>query len=210
MRTVDWYIDFISPFAFLQAEMLARAPLAATLRCKPVLFAGLLEHWGQLGPAEIAPKRRFTFRYCLWRARQLGIPMRMPPAHPFNPLPLLRLAIALDGDFTACLAIGRFVFQDGKSADDPKAWRALADELGVRDADQQIGRPEVKATLRSNGEEAVAHGVFGVPTLVYDDELFWGADAIDMCRDWLAGDALFGSAEMKRVDDLPVAAQRPR
>ncbi len=210
MVTVDWYFDFISPFSYLQAELLARDPLPAPLSCKPVLFAGLLQHWGQLGPAEIVPKRLFTLRYCLWRAHRLGIPMRMPPAHPFNPLRLLRLAIALGSDFTACLAIFRFVFQEGRSADDEAAWRELAAAVRADDADQRIAHPDVKEELRRNGEEAIARGVFGVPMLAVGDELFWGADATDMCRDFLRGDAVFSDPEMMRAGMLPASAQRRR
>jgi 2-hydroxychromene-2-carboxylate isomerase len=205
---IDWYFDFVSPFAYLQAEILARDPLPLALRCKPVLFAGLLQHWGQLGPAEVDAKRRFTFRHCLWRAGALGIPMKFPPAHPFNPLSLLRLAIALDAKFDACLSIFRFVFRDGLSADDPQAWSGLIDSLGLLDARERIASEPVKHTLRHNGEEALSRGVFGVPTLAVGSELFWGADATDMCRDFLSGAALFSSAEMLRLDDLPQAARR--
>jgi 2-hydroxychromene-2-carboxylate isomerase len=210
MREIDWYFDFISPFAFLQAEVLAREPLPATIRCKPVLFAGLLEHWGQLGPAEIEPKRRFTFRHCVWQAQRLGIPMRLPPAHPFNPLRLLRLAVALDCDPGVCLRIFRFVFRDGSTADDEFAWRALTTELGAGDADQRITRPDVKDGLRQNGREAIARGVFGVPTLAVGSELFWGLDATAMCRDYLNDAPVFLSAEVLRVDELPASVQRER
>lgn len=53
----DWYFDFISPFAYLQFVRLGELA-GARLRLRPVLFAGLLQHWGQLGPAEIPAKRR--------------------------------------------------------------------------------------------------------------------------------------------------------
>jgi 2-hydroxychromene-2-carboxylate isomerase len=210
MDTVDWYFDFISPFSYLQAELLARDPLPASLSCKPVLFAGLLQHWGQLGPAEIEPKRLFTFRYCLWRAHQLGISMRMPPAHPFNPLRLLRLAIALGSDFAICLALFRFVFQDGHSTDNEAAWHELAAAVGAENVDQRIAHPDVKGELRRNGEEAIARGVFGVPMLTVNDQLFWGADATDMCRDYLRGDPVFCDPEMRRVSMMPASAQRRR
>src|SRR4249920_1307298 len=85
MRNVDWYFDFISPYAWLQAETLDRLPSDAVLACKPVLFAGLLEHWGQLGPAEIPPKRTFTYQYIVWRAHKLGLRACPPSHHPFNP-----------------------------------------------------------------------------------------------------------------------------
>ena len=89
---VSWVFDVISPFAYLAFPQLSRLPAHVSVELVPVLFAGLLQHFGQLGPAEIPSKRRFTYRFALWRARQLGLPMRMPPAHPFNPLALLRLA----------------------------------------------------------------------------------------------------------------------
>ena len=208
LEAIDWYIDFISPFAFLQAEMLMRAPLQAPLRCKPVLFAGLLEHWGQLGPAEIEPKRRFTYRYCIWRAQTLGVQMKFPPAHPFNPLKLLRLAIAAGASFEACLAIFRFVFRDGNSADDATAWQRLTETLELPDAQTRIAADEVKRQLRQNGEEAVGCGVFGVPTLIAGNELFWGVDATEMCRAYLQDAAIFSSAEMHRLDAIPQAARR--
>jgi 2-hydroxychromene-2-carboxylate isomerase len=144
----------------------------------------------------------------LWRADALGIPMKFPPAHPFNPLSLLRLAIALDAKFDACLAIFRFVFRDGLSADDPQAFSGLIDSLGLLDARERIASEPVKQTLRQNGEEALSRGVFGVPTLSVGNELFWGVDATDMCRDYLSSTALFSSAEMIRLDDLPQTARR--
>jgi 2-hydroxychromene-2-carboxylate isomerase len=210
MRDVDWYFDFISPYAWLQAESLDRLPPGVALTCKPVLFAGLLEHWGQLGPAEIPPKRTFTYRYIVWRARQLGLHACPPPYHPFNPLPLLRLAIVLGGGRDAMLRLFRFVWSEGKLAENPESWRALVAELGVADADARIAAPEVKAQLRRNGEEAVARGVFGVPTLLIDEMLFWGADAIDMAVDYLRGDPVFGSEQMRRAGSLPEGKARPR
>jgi len=95
MKTADWYFDFISPYAYLQAARLDELAKHANIRARPVLFAGLLNHHGQLGPAEIAPKRKFVFRQSLWTAKHQGIPMKLPPAHPFKPLPPLRLAIAM-------------------------------------------------------------------------------------------------------------------
>ena len=207
--TVDWYFDVISPYAYLQAERLAEVDAVADVRCVPVLFAGLLERWGQKGPAEIAPKRRFTYRYFVWEATRRGLTPKIPPAHPFNPLKLLRLAIALDARRDAVLDIFRFVWRDGLTSDDPASWKLLCDRLDVPDADARIAAPQVKDRLRVNGEQATARGVFGVPTFVTaDGEIFWGEDATPMLLDYLAGDALFKSAVMAGADALPMAAQR--
>lgn len=206
---VDWYFDVISPYAYLQAERLGEVDAVADVRCVPVLFAGLLERWGQKGPAEIAPKRRFTYRYFVWEATRRGLTPKIPPAHPFNPLKLLRLAIALDARRDAVLDIFRFVWRDGLTSDDPASWKLLCDRLGVADADTRIGDPQVKDRLRVNGEQAIARGVFGVPTFVAPDgELFWGEDATPMLLDYLGGAALFQSTVMAGADTLPMAAQR--
>ncbi|HJP22575.1 MAG TPA: 2-hydroxychromene-2-carboxylate isomerase, partial [Alphaproteobacteria bacterium] len=67
MKTADWYFDFISGFAYLQFATLERLK-GLEIRFRPVLFAGLLNYHGQLGPAEIPAKRTFTYRQWVWLA----------------------------------------------------------------------------------------------------------------------------------------------
>jgi 2-hydroxychromene-2-carboxylate isomerase len=204
----DWYFDFVSPFAFLQSEQLAALPPRISIRYRPVLLAALLEASGQRGPAEIPAKRAFTYRFCLWQARRLGITMRFPPEHPFNPLPLLRLAIACDSSAAAVHAIFRFVWRDGRLPDLPIEWAELVGTLGVVDASARITSPDVKEELRRNTDEAIARGVFGVPTLAVGAELFWGADATQMAVDYVAAGSRFTDPEFARVATLPVGATR--
>src|SRR5690606_33030586 len=128
--------------------------------------AGLLNHWGHKGPAEIPPKRVFTFQYCAWWAGRRGVPFRLPPGHPFNPLGALRLAIALDAREEAVGEIFDFVWAEGRDVGDPRAWAELVRRLGVGEADALVARAEVKQRLRDNTERAIAAGVYGVPTLV--------------------------------------------
>ena len=204
----DWYFDFVSPFAYLQSEQLTALAPRITLRYRPVLFAGLLAAGGQKGPAEIPSKRAFTYRFCIWQARRQGIALRFPPEHPFNPLPLLRLAIACDCAPAAIHRIFRFVWRDGRLPDLPIEWAELAGELGVPDADRRIASSEVKDALRRNTDEAISRGVFGVPTLAIGTELFWGADATMMAADYVAAGCRFTDPEYARVAALPVGAQR--
>jgi 2-hydroxychromene-2-carboxylate isomerase len=208
-KTVDWYFDFISPFAYLQSEQLDRLPQEdIAIVYRPVLFAGLLDHWGSKGPAELPAKRIFTYRYVHWLAQRHRIALRMPPQHPFNPLRLLRLAIALQNRPDVIRQIFRFVWAEGHSADDPNAWQELTASLALADADAAIARTRVKNQLRSNTDEAAARGVFGVPTFIIDEQLFWGFDATDMVLDYLAHPALLSEPEMLRISQLPAGAQR--
>ncbi len=208
MRRLDWYFDFVSPFSYLQAERFGELPGEVDIAFHPVLLAGLLKHWESKGPAELPGKRRFTYRYVQWYASRHGIPFRMPPGHPFNPLPALRLAVALGNRRESILEIFRFIWRDGRLIEDPREWDALIRWLGVADWESRVAAPEVKAALRANTERAAGLGVFGVPSFVVDGNIFWGVDATDMLVDYLRDPALFESAEMRRVSELPVATAR--
>jgi 2-hydroxychromene-2-carboxylate isomerase len=208
MTSADWYFDFVSPFAYLQSERLASLAPKLNVRYRPVLFAGLLAANGQKGPAEIPGKRAFTYRFCVWQAKEQGTALKFPPEHPFNPLPLLRLAIACDCMPEAVHRIFRFVWRDGRLPDLPIEWAELTGELGLVDADVRIASREVKDELRRNTDEAIARGVFGVPTLAIVNELFWGADATAMAAEYVAAGCRFVDPEYARVAALPVGAVR--
>lgn len=208
MREADWYFDFVSPFSYLQAQRLAALPGDLNVTLRPVLFAGLLNHWGSKGPAEVPPKRLFTYRHVQWQAQRLGVPFKFPAAHPFNPLKALRLAVALGSPPEAIKRIFAAIWGDGWLPDTAEGWRYIVAAVGAADADRLIERPEVKAGLRANGERAVAAGVFGVPTFVIDGEVFWGNDATEMVIDYLNRPGLFRDPEMRRIAALPASAQR--
>lgn len=201
-----WYFDFVSPFSYLQFAACPQLFLRPDVVLRPVLFAGLLNHWGQKGPAEIEPKRRYTFRYVQWQAAKLDVPFKFPPAHPFNPLRALRLAIALGATRDAVRTIFEFIWAAGRSPNDE--WPALCAALDVGDADTLIASESVKNALRANCEAAIADGVFGVPTFVVDGNTFWGVDASAMLLDYFDDPRLFETPEMRRIAALPGAAAR--
>lgn len=208
MKPAEWFFDFISPYSYFQCERWDRLPAGLQVQCRPVLLAGLLDHWGQKGPAEITTKRTFIYRQLQWLARQHGIALRFPSGHPFNPLPLLRLAIALDSDIAAIREMFRFVWRDGHLPSDQEALSHLLDRLAVTDAETKLQSPAVKQQLRDNGNRAIELGVFGVPTFVVDGELFWGADAFDFFLDYLRNPDVLNDPEMQRISNLPIAAAR--
>jgi 2-hydroxychromene-2-carboxylate isomerase len=188
-RLVFWF-DPVSPFAYLAFERLPRVLEGCSYEVtyRPVLFAGLLKHWGQKGPAEIEPKRAWTFRHVHWLAHEHGIPLDTPVQHPFNPLPLLRLAVAAGPNRRVVEAVLRHAWQGGADANDPARLAALRERLApARDPDGD----EVKAELRRHVEAALQQGVFGVPSLELDGRLFWGLDALPMVAAALRGDPWF-------------------
>ncbi len=206
MARLTWYFDFVSPFSYLQFAAFPNLFQRSDADLKPCLFAGLLNHFGHKGPAEIEPKRKHTYRHTQWQADKRGLAMKYPPGHPFNSLHTLRLAIALGGTYDTVKTIFDFIWAQGRSPNDE--WKTLCDALGVPGAEVLAASEGVKSQLRENTEEAIRLGVFGVPTFVVDGHLFWGIDATEMLLDYLDDPRLFDSDEMKRLDYLPVAAAR--
>ena len=202
---IDWYFDFISPFAFFGFHRL-RELGDVNITFHPVLFAELLKRHGHKGPAEIPSKRTWTYRSCVWWAQQHGVPFRFPAAHPFNPLPYLRLAIAAGNTPQAIGRIFEALWTTGADPAAPEIVASLARELGVDPA--QLMDEEVKAALRQETEQAAERGVFGVPTHIIDGELFWGAEGTDFVKAYLADPGVLGSDEMQRVSTLPVGIAR--
>ena len=218
MKHITFYLDFISPYAYLAFERLPEAleGVSYSVSYQPVLFAGMLKHHGQLGPAEIAPKRDWTYRQVLWLAHSLGIALQMPVSHPFNPLPLLRLALACSPDAApgypnrhVCESVFRHVWRGGAEAGDAQRLQALTQKLAPRrDMQDEIHAASVKLQLKKNTEDAIAKGVFGVPSFAVDDKLFWGLDALPMLRDYLRGDAWFECVDWESARQVSVGVSR--
>ena len=213
MTSIDFYFDVISPYAWLAFDRLpqALAGHSVVVHYRPLLFAGLLAHWGQKGPAEIAPKRDWTYRQVGWLAHQQGTPLALPRPHPFNPLALQRLALACTpAGGTPNRRVVEALFQhvwcrDGADPNQPTALAALATLLApLRDP----SGAEVKAELRAATEQAAAMGVFGVPTLVAAGRSFFGQDALPMLAAWLAGDPWLVGPAWDEAGAQPAGVQR--
>lgn len=211
MKHIRCYLDFISPYAYLAFEELPQAlmGLSYSVTYKPLLFAALLKHHGQLGPAEIPAKRDWTYRQVQWLAYSKGRTLDMPAAHPFNPLGLLRLAVATDAQGQpnryVCETLFKHVWVGGADAADADRLVAITRQLApARDPADDT----VKAQLRAHADEAIALGVFGVPAFVVDGKVFWGLDALPMLRAYLQGDAWFDGPQWAAAQAVQSGATR--
>jgi 2-hydroxychromene-2-carboxylate isomerase len=211
MKHITFHFDFISPYAYLAFEKLPEALKGLSYRVdyRPVLFAAFLKHHGQMGPAEIVPKRDWTYRQVLWLAHANGIPMQLPAAHPFNPLSLLRLALAAgtEGMVNRYVteAVFRHIWRGGHDAADAQRLDGLRAQLAP---ERDPAGDQVKVELKANTDAAIARGLFGVPTCEVDGRLFWGFDGLAMLRDYLEGKAWFASGDWERAAVVPVGQGR--
>lgn len=206
MKQITFYLDFVSPYAYLAFERLPQdlAGLSVAVTYQPVLLGAVLQHHGNRAPADVAPKREWLYRHVSWLAQQQGLDFSMPKVHPFNPLPLLRLALACDAAGTpnrhVCTQIFRHVWQGGEDAADPARLATL--QAALKPA-REPGGAEVKQQLRTVTDAAALAGVFGVPAFAVDGKLFWGLDALPMLRAYLAGDAWFDGPAWLEAAQVP-------
>jgi 2-hydroxychromene-2-carboxylate isomerase len=212
MKHLRFYFDVVSPFAYLAFERLPRVldGLSHSVDYQPILFAGLLSHWGQKGPAEIEPKRAWTFRHVHWQAHRDGIDLQTPAQHPFNPLALLRLSLACapvgaTPSRYVCEQVFRHVWQGGGDPNDAQRLAELANRLSPR---LDPNGDAVKQALKDSTAQALAKGVFGVPTIELDGRLFWGVDSLDMVAANLRGDAWFDGPAWSEAAVAPPGVQR--
>ena len=192
--TIRFYFDYISPNAYLAWTQLP--PLAArydsAIDLVPVLYAGLLEAHGQLGPGEIPAKGWWMSKNNLRKAALLRLPLNPPAFLPFNPLLALRVtSLSLDAPQGRALidALFQAVWVRGLHISDAGVVENVANEVGLDGARlvAQAQLPEVKAHLRRQTDSAIARGVFGVPSMDVGDELFWGYDDFPYLELFLAG-----------------------
>lgn len=204
MTPVTFYLDPISPYAYLAFERLPHVLQGCSYAVdyQPVLFAGFLKQWGQKGPAEIVPKRAWTMRQVAWIAHRHGIALQLPAVHPFNPLALLRLLLATAApgalpNRAAVEAVFRHVWIGGADPNEPARLQALREQLVLR---QDPESDAVKQALRNATEQALGRGVFGVPTMRVGERLFWGVDSLEMVAACLQGDPWFEPAHWEALD----------
>ena len=193
LKRLTFYLDFISPYAYLAFERLPQAlqGISHAVTYQPVLFASMLKAHSTIGPAELAPKRDWTYRQVLWLAHTHGIDLDLPSSHPFNPLAHLRLAVACaesgEPNRYVTETVFRHVWRGGHEAADAQRLQELQALLAPKRAPDDA---TVKNQLKAHTDEALARCVFGVPTFAVDDKLFWGLDALPMLRAYLeASDA---------------------
>lgn len=203
-----YYFDVISPWACLMDQALRREPLPVPLERRPVLFAGLLNAFGHKGPAEIERKRRFTYELCSWTALEQGIPFVMPAVHPFNPLRYLRLIVALGATPAVVSAVFDALYTTGCDPESPEAWQDLLERLGVEAPALDLDASAVKDRLKDNTTQAASDGVFGVPTIVIGERLFWGLDALPMLRAHLRDDPRLASPAMQAAASVRFGVSR--
>lgn len=190
MKKTEFYFDFLSPysyFAWKNHKSIIQAGHTDFIY-RPVIMGQLFSKWNITGPGEIPPKRYLMLKSCFRYADREGIQFTPPAQHPFNPLYALRLATnacAQAEQFKVIEALWDYIWARGNPGDDPDAIEAYLASQGI-DAKELMEKSfsrEAKLELKKNTKDAIEAKIFGVPSMVYQGELFWGNDSLaDLVR----------------------------
>ena len=218
-RTIRIFFDYISPNAYLAWNQLPKLAekYGFQIDAVPVLYAALLDASGTLGPGETPAKGRWMMKNVQRKAILLVLPMQTPAYFPFNPVLALRMSLLpLETPMRHKLIDALFaaVWCRSLHVSEPAVAERVANELGLPGANlvAQASQPEIKAQLRSQTDDAIKRGVFGVPTMEVGDELFWGYDDFPNLELHLAGRDPLQQAGPKRLVDgttQPSSLRRP-
>ena len=214
-NTIHFYFDYLSPYAYFAWRRLPA--LACQYDCEidahPVVFGKLLDKWGQLGPAEIPPKQEWLNHYCLRYAALNGFEYNPPKQHPFNPLAALRLSLAPVSGADQHRMISA-LFEAGWShgadlGDLPTLIELLIEQSIDGEAlSRKIADPKVKDALVNETNMAIEKGIFGVPTVIVDGNLFWGNDQMGHLELLLSGQDPLDRDKLTALQKRPRAIDR--
>ena len=188
-RTIDYDFATVSPYAYLGHDRFVAIAQqhGAAVAVKPINLGEVFPVSGGLPLSKRAPQRQAYRLVELERwARYLGKPMRIQPQFfPVNgDLAAYWILAAAESGSTQALAlagaVGRAIWEQDRNIADAATMEAIATECGLPGAlAQRAQAPEIAEKYAALTREAIARGVFGAPTYVVEDELFWGQDRLD-------------------------------
>ncbi|MFY7992194.1 MAG: 2-hydroxychromene-2-carboxylate isomerase [Bacteriovoracaceae bacterium] len=186
MKQVKFYFDYLSPFSYFAWKNLATLKQKHDLQIDyyPTPLGPLLNHWGIKGPGEVTPKREFLLKTCLRYAAKKNWPFTTPKTHPFNSLYALRLSlkeVAEDIQPQVIKCLWEAGWNERIDMGEPDELLGALKKSGLP-ADELYEKSfsrEAKHALKKNIAEATEQGIFGVPSLIVDNELFWGNDSLE-------------------------------
>jgi 2-hydroxychromene-2-carboxylate isomerase len=182
MTPTLFHFGAMSPYSWFAAERIGA--LIPDAQWRPVFAGGLFRATGR-STWGLSDRREAGIADCEARARLHGLgPMTWPAGWPSSDVLVARALVVADRQGLLqrfALASMRAEFRDGQRLDDPDVLESVAGAVGLDSAGliEATSTPAIKDSLRARNDEAVALGVFGVPTVVVGGQLFWGDDRLD-------------------------------
>jgi 2-hydroxychromene-2-carboxylate isomerase len=192
VQEINFYFDFLSPYSYLAWTWVRENSKNYQFNIIPVPLGSLIRHYETKGPAEIPPKRNYLIKNCLRYAELKGIIFNPPKILPFNSLYSLRISLKENSGEDQLKIVDilfRLGWEKGKDLGDENLIVKELLSFGIDGVKllEKVGTSETRKILKKNVSIALANGIFGVPTFIVGDELFWGNDSIEHLKLFLNG-----------------------
>ncbi len=185
-KSVDFYFDFISPYSFLAHKQIKKIEKKNEIKIKfkPILLGGLHNLHGIKAPAFIPAKAKFMIRDCKLIAEKNKIQFKFNSYFPVKTLNLMRgVLISEEDDFQSYYIDKIFdaIWKDGLNMNDQliidKVLKNL--EINPKTFILRSSNENVKNLLKEKTNDAFNKGVFGAPTFIVNNKLYWGQDRLE-------------------------------
>ena len=185
MNIIEFYFDLGSPYSYLgfhQLQKIAQEHQAEIIY-KPMLLGAVLKATGNSSPIMVPAKAQYSMIDLRRWSKLWEIPMKMNPNFPINTLPLMRLVTAvqlyLPERFDEILnGLFHTMFGQPRNLNDQSDFIAVVTELGLdpQQVKTWLDDEKVKGQLKFITDEAIERGIFGAPSFIVQEELYWGVD----------------------------------
>ena len=186
IKSFEFFFDFISPYSYLAHKQIREIEKKNNIKIiyKPVLLGGLHKLAGITPHAFIPSKSKYMIRDCKMFSEKLNIKFKFNLNFPFNSLNLMRgifyaqlkkkEEIYINNIFDAC-------WKDGLNINDEKILNTILKDIKLDQIEfkKNINEQKNKDKLKDKTENAFAKGIFGAPSFIVNNKLFWGQDRIE-------------------------------
>ena len=188
-KFVDFYFDFISPYSYLAHKRIREIQKEKKIKFiyKPILLGGLHNLAGITAPALIKLKKKFLIDDCEMVAKKFKINFKFNEKFPINSLSLMRGMLIINDDIKD-LFIDRFFDAYWSLNSDLENKEIVGEILKKINIDpvffyQNITKQEIKDNLKNITQQAFDKKIFGAPTFIVNNKIFWGQDRLDYALD---------------------------
>ena len=186
IKSFDFYFDFISPYSFFAHKEILKIEKKNSfkIRYKPILLGGLHNLHGIKAPAFIPAKAKHMIRDCKLIAEKNRISFKFNSYFPIKSLNLMRgVFVAEEDNFKSYYVESIFnsIWQDGLNMNDENVVQKVLKNLNVNPKTffLRSTSSSVKDLLKKRTGEAYDKGIFGAPSFVVNNKIFWGQDRIE-------------------------------
>ena len=186
IKPFEFYFDFVSPYSFLAHKEISKIEKknSVKIRYKPILLGGLHNLHGIKAPAFIPAKAKHMVRDCKLIAEKNKIKFKFNSYFPIRTLNLMRgVLVAEEDNFKSHYidSIFNAIWQDGLNMNDENIIQKILKNLNVNPKTflLRVASASIKESLKKRTNEAYEKGIFGAPSFVSNNKIFWGQDRIE-------------------------------